>query len=111
MWRADRLRGAGGIHRCSAIGEESVRSTIANAAVLLFTAVGTVSAQTAPSKPDVEYVMVLIAVAPTSTTGGERLAVLRFFGTRLSRRSGNLCEAGRKFDDGRAMHAGQVDVA
>jgi predicted permease len=69
------LRGveAGGIYRLFRYrGGNSVRSIITGAAVLLSAAVGAVSAQAAPQAapgPDVSQIMVIIAVAPSSTNG------------------------------------------
>jgi hypothetical protein len=55
---------------CFAIGEDSVRSIIVGAAALLSAAVGAVSAQAAPPPgPDVQHIMVIIAVSPSSTNG------------------------------------------
>lgn len=57
-----------------------MRSTIASAAALIFAAAGPVSAQAAPPAPgpDIQHVMVIITVAPASTTNGVQMAVLTF---------------------------------
>jgi hypothetical protein len=54
--------------------------TVASAAVLLFAAVGAISAQAEPLTPgpDVQHVMVLITVVLPDTANGVRLAVLTF---------------------------------
>jgi hypothetical protein len=58
-----------------------VRSIIASSAALLFAAATAVSAHAAPP-PDVRHVMILITIAPTSSTNGVRLAVLHFLSER-----------------------------
>jgi hypothetical protein len=46
-----------------------VRSIAISAAALLFAAAGPAHAQTAPPAPDIQHIMVIIAVAPSSTNG------------------------------------------